>query len=153
MSSTIEGNLKQAGIHLLQPPKPGGSYVSVNIRAGIAYVAIQFPIKEGQFFYQGRLGENMRTEEGISAAQLCAINILSQVEEHVGFDRILGLNHLDIYYQQVQGWDDGPAVADGASELFLNILSEKGRHTRTIVGVHFLPRNFSVGIAASFTIH
>lgn len=138
---------------LPEPPSPGGSYRSVTIRGNIAYVAIQFPILNGTFPFKGRLGDTISTEQGYEAAKLCALNILSQIQKHIGFRKIEGLNHLDIYYQQTDGWDDGPSVADGASSTFLEVLGNSGWHTRSIAGVQNLPRNFCVGIVSNFTIH
>jgi len=148
----ILNNLKTSGIEFGNIPKPGGSYVAVNIRGNIAYVAIQFPIKKNQFFFIGRLGENVTTEEGYSAARLAATNVLGQINEFVGFENIAGLNHADIYYRATEEWDEAPRVANGASDLFLEILGEKGKHTRAIFGVDKLPRGFSVALTTSFTI-
>ncbi|WPP48866.1 RidA family protein [Catalinimonas niigatensis] len=144
--------LKELEITLYPPPLPGGTYDSVNIRNHVAFVAIQFPIRADQYLYVGRLGNKLSSKEGYQAAQLAAKNILSQIHQYVGFEKVAGLNHLDIYYQAHEDWDEGPFVADGASELFLKVLEEKGRHTRSIFGVHKLPRNFCVGITASFSL-
>lgn len=65
---------------------------------------------------------------------------------------MLGLNHIDGYYQSVDGWDDAPIVVDGASELFVKVLKDAGKHSRAIFGVHKLPRNFSVGLTVSLTL-
>jgi len=124
----------------------------VNVRGYIAYIAIQFPILNEQYLDQGRRGEELTTEEGFLAMELCALNVLAQVEHKIGFDHIAGLNHLDIYFQSGANWDDSPLIANGASELFTKVLEEKGQHTRAILGVHKLPRNFSVGLTASFTL-
>lgn len=150
--SKIIDNLKTLGIVLSDPPKPGGSYVAVNVRGNIAYVAIQFPIKENKFFFLGRMGKEVTTEEGYEAARMAAANVLAQIDKYVGFDKIVGLNHADIYYQAGKDWDEGPAVANGASDLFLNVLGELGQHTRTIVGVDKLPKNHSVALTTTFTI-
>jgi enamine deaminase RidA (YjgF/YER057c/UK114 family) len=148
----ISDKLKTLGISLDEAPKPGGSYVAVNIRGNIAYVAIQFPINAGEFFYIGELGKEISTEEGYEAARLAAMNVLRQINEHVGFDKIAGLNHADIYYRAHQDWDEGPRVANGASDLFLEVLGDLGKHTRAIFGVDKLPRGFSVALTTSFTI-
>ncbi|MBV1923983.1 MAG: RidA family protein [Flavobacteriaceae bacterium] len=145
-------NLAKYKLELPNASTPGGSYVSVNIRGNIAYLAIQFPIVNNEYFYQGRLGKELSTEEGYKAMELCAMNVLSQINEKVGFDRVVGLNHIDVYYQAGNNWDEAPKVVDGASNLFLKILEEKGKHSRAIFGVHTLPINFSVGLTASFTI-
>ena len=55
-------------------------------------------------------------------------------------------------YQCSETWDEAPAVANGASDLFLQVLGDKGKHTRSIAGVHRLPRGFSVAIVANFTV-
>ncbi len=61
-------------------------------------------------------------------------------------------NHIDAYFQPSENWDDSPKVVNGASDLFVNIMEEKGIHTRVIFGVEKLPRNFSVGLTCTFTI-
>ncbi|MEQ9188334.1 MAG: RidA family protein [Cryomorphaceae bacterium] len=144
--------LKQLGLALPNASRPGGNYSSVNVRGNIAYVAIQFPILNEVFKFQGRLGNELSTEEGYKAMELCGLNVLAQVEKNIGFDKIVGLNHLDAYFQSDADWDDSPIIVNGASDLFVNVLGEKGTHSRAIIGVDRLPRNFSVGLTASFTI-
>jgi len=145
-------NLTKHKLSLPEPSTPGGSYVSVNIRGNMAFVAIQFPIRNGNYLYQGRLGDEISTEQAYKAMELCALNVLAQVNKKIGFDNIIGLNHFDAYFQSSENWDDSPKVVDGASDLFVKILEDKGRHSRAILGVHKLPRNFCVGLTATFTI-
>ncbi|MBO6523008.1 MAG: RidA family protein [Balneolaceae bacterium] len=145
-------NLAELGLELPNVSAPGGNYVSVNIRDKIAYIAIQFPILNGEYMYQGRLGNEISTEKGYKAMELCALNVLAQMDKKVGFDKIIGLNHIDAYFQSADNWDESPKVVNGASDLFVKVLQEKGIHSRSIFGVHKLPRNFSVGLTASFTI-
>ena len=149
---TPEQSLTQLGLELPAATTPGGTYVSVNVRGNIAYIAIQFPILNGQFLYQGKLGAEISSDEGYKAAQLCALNVLSQVHHKIGFDKIEGLNHIDAQYLAAPGWDEAPKVVNGASDLFVNVLGEKGKHSRAIFGAHHLPRNFCVGITATFTL-
>ena len=145
-------NLLKYKLELPEVSTPGGSYVSVNTRGNIAYIAIQFPIENGVQLFQGRLGNELSTEEGYKAMELCALNVLAQVNDKIGFDKIVGLNKIDVYFQSGENWDDSPIVADGASDLFVKILGEKGVHSRAIFGVEKLARNFSVGLTASFTV-
>lgn len=148
----IIDKLKTLGLQLPVVSTPGGNYDSVNIRGEIAYIAIQFPIRDGAYLYQGRLGAELTSEEGYIAMQLSALNVLSQLEHKVGFDRLLGLNHIDAYFQAAHDWDESPIVANGASDLFVNVLGQHGHHSRGLIGVYTLPRNFSVGLTASFTL-
>lgn len=152
MNMAANENLKKLGLELPSISKPGGSYVSVNIREHIAYIAIQFPIRNGEFLYQGRLGEDISNEEGYKAMELCALNVLAQIENKIGFESIIGLNHFDAYFQSGEDWDDSPKVVNGASDLFVSVLEKQGEHSRAIFGLHKLPRNFCVGLTASFTV-
>jgi len=149
---SILQKLETLSLVLPEPPAPGGNYVSVNIRESIAYLAIQFPILNGEFKYQGRLGNDLTTEDGYQAMKMCALNVIAQIHHKVGFERVSGLNHIDAYYQAVENWDEAPKVVNGASDLFVNVLEDKGLHSRAIFGVHKLSRNFSVGLTASFTL-
>lgn len=144
--------LEEIGVDLDFTPLPGGSYVPVNVRGNIAYVAIQFPIEKDGNRFIGRLGHELTTADGYKAARRCAINVLAQVNKFIGLNRIEGLNHIDLYYQCIAPWDEGLNVANGASDLFVKALGERGTHTRSLCGVHSLPRNFPVGITTSFTL-
>ena len=148
----IIDNLKKHKLELPELTVPGGSYVSVNIRGNIAYVAIQFPIKNEVHLHQGKLGNELSTQDGYKAMEICALNVIAQIHAKVGFENVIGLNHIDAYYQSSENWDDSPIVVNGASDLFVNILEEKGQHSRSIFGVQNLPRNFCVGLTATFTI-
>lgn len=149
----ITEKLNALGLELPKTSTPGGSYVSVNVRGNIAYVAVQFPILNGEYLFQGRLGAEITTDDGYKAMQLCALNVIAQIHEKIGFDTVLGLNHIEAFYQSTDDWDDAPIAVNGASDLFLNVLGDKGKHTRTIFGVHKLPRNFCIGLTASFTLN
>jgi enamine deaminase RidA (YjgF/YER057c/UK114 family) len=144
-------NLKKLNLTLPEVSSPGGNYVSVNIRENIAYLAIQFPINGKEYLYQGRLGQEVSTDEGYQAMQLCALNVIAQVQAKIGFENIIGLNHIDAYFRSGENWDDSAKIVNGASDLFVNVFEEKGRHSRAIFGVEKLPRNFSVGLTATFT--
>ncbi|MEQ8626822.1 RidA family protein [Ekhidna sp.] len=148
----LSERVRALGLSLPEVSTPGGNYVSVNKRGAIAYVAIQFPILNEKFLYQGKLGASVSDDDGIKAMELCALNVIAQIDSKIGFDAIEGLNHFDAYYQSVEGWDDAPKVVNGASDLFVNVLGEKGQHSRAIFGVERLPRNFCVGLTASFTL-
>lgn len=148
----LSKKIKESGLELPSVSEPGGNYVSVNVRGNIAYVAIQFPINSGIYLYQGRLGNEISTKQGYEAMKLSALNVIAQIEDKVGFENVIGLNHIDAYFQSGNNWDESPEVVNGASDLFVDILGAKGIHSRSIFGVEKLPRNFSVGLTASFTL-
>lgn len=148
----IENKLKALGLELPDVSTPGGSYQSVNIRGNVAYVAIQFPILNEEYLYQGKLGEEIATKEGYKAFQLCALNTIAQIDAKIGIENVVGLNHMAAYYVASKEWDESPKVINGASDLFNEILEDKGIHSRAILGVANLPRNFCAGIVTSFTL-
>lgn len=148
----VEERLIELELSLPEVSTPGGNYQSVNVRNDTAFVAIQFPIIDGPKRYRGKLGLDLSTEEGYHAMQLCALNVLSQIKHKVGFENIEGLNHIDIYYQSVNTWDDAPLVANGASDLFVKVLGKTGTHSRSLIGAAILPRNYAVGLVCSFSL-
>ena len=151
MVSSIKNKVELAGLILPTPPVPGGSYSPVIIRGNIGYVAIQFPIKNGEFHYQGKLGNELSTSDGYYGMQICALNALAQINKYISYDRLDGLNHICAYYQSANGWDEAPKVVNGASDLFNQVLKHKGLHSRTLLGVHNLPKNFGMGLTITFT--
>ncbi len=152
MTETLESKLASLGLSLPQLSTPGGSYTSVNVRGRIAYLAIQFPIWNEEYRFQGIIGESISTVQAVEAMQLCALNVLAQLESKIGLAKIEGLNHLDAYYRGTDTWDDAPIVVNGASDLFVDVLGEKGKHSRSIFGVKDLPRQFCVGLTTSWTL-
>lgn len=149
----VPAKLAERNLALPEPPKPGGAYESVRIIGGIAYVAAQFPFRQNTLLFRGRFGQELTTADGYQAAEMCALNVLAQINHYVGFDRILGLNRIDAYMLTVDGWDEFPQVLDGASHLFLNVLGDAGRHARALFGVHRLPLNAPIELTTSFTLH
>jgi len=150
--TSIEKQIKKLGLVLPEPSTPGGNYSSCNTRGNHVSVAIQFPIKNGEFLYQGKLGAELDTEAGYQAMRLCGLNVLAQINKYFEVEQMEGLLHADIFYCGAEGWDDAPKVANGASDLFVEVLGEKGQHARAILGVHALPRQFSVGLAVTLVL-
>ena len=134
-------------------PQPGGNYKAVNIRRSNGTIAIQLPIDKGEFHFRGKLGKEISTEQGYQAARMCAMNAIKQLIHHIKNPDEVEISHIDIMYQCEPDWDEAPRVADGASDLFVQVLGAKGEHTRAISGVAKLPRNFSVSIVTSFVIN
>ena len=79
-------NLSKLNLTLPEISIPGGNYQSVNIRGNIAFVAIQFPIKNGEYLYMGNLGSDFTTQQGYEALELCTLNVLAQVHKKIGFE-------------------------------------------------------------------
>ena len=149
-TSKIKEVLDTINLNLPPAPKPEGNYSVVNLRGDRLTVSIQFPFFQNQMLFQGRLGRELSTKEGYLAMQLWGLNVLAQIQSELGVHDSIALSHLHRYYQCVEDWDDAPKVADGASDLFSQVLGNAGKHTRSLSGAASLPRNFSVGLVTDF---
>lgn len=110
-------------------------------------------MNDGGIAIAGTLGEGVGLTQGQEAAKLCALNILAQAKAALGdLDRIVQLLRLNGFVNATPGFADHPKVINGASDLMVEILGDKGRHTRIAVGCSSLPLNAAVEIDAIFAI-
>ena len=109
--------LAARGIDLPLPPPPGGAYDPVRVLGGVAYVAIQFPVHNGERIWRGRLGLELSTEDGYQAARLCALNVLAREPlAYPGQSRLRRQGHLEhrgMGHQADEPDDHNPRDADG----------------------------------------
>jgi enamine deaminase RidA (YjgF/YER057c/UK114 family) len=152
--STVESRLKTLGINLATPPKPVASYVPYTISGNQVFVSGQVPISDGALKYVGKLGVDFSIEVGQAAAQLCAINILSVLKEACGGDleRVVRCLKVNVFVNATPDYDKQPEVANGASDLFVAVFGDAGRHARAAVGMGSLPRGVAVEVDATFEI-
>jgi enamine deaminase RidA (YjgF/YER057c/UK114 family) len=153
MAGEIEARLKALDLVLPEVAAPVADYVSYLHLNGQLYVSGQLPFKGGRLAVTGTLGADLDLDQGQDAARLCALNILAQAKAALGdLDRIVQCLRLIGYVNAVQGYADHPKVINGASELIVKVLGQKGRHTRIAVGCSSLPLNAAVEIDAIFAI-
>lgn len=144
----VEELLAQLGIRLPPVAAPLASYVPVRISGDLAYVSGQVPIENGNMLSTGKLGADLTIEEGQEAARRCALQALAALREALGsLDHVRGIVQLTVYVASAPGFTDQPQVANGASDLFMEIFGDEGRHARAAVGVAELPRGASVEVA------
>ena len=145
---TIEDKLRAAGIELPNAAPPAANYVSFVMHDGLVHIAGQIPFRDGQLV-KGRLGEDMSVDEGKATARLCGIGILAQLKAALGdLDRVQRIVKLGVFVSSTPGFTDHPEVANGASDLMVEIFGDAGRHARSAVGVAALPRGVAVEIDA-----
>jgi enamine deaminase RidA (YjgF/YER057c/UK114 family) len=144
----VEELLAQLGIRLPDPVAPLASYVPVRISGDHAYVAGQVPMEDGTILSAGKLGAEVSIEQGREATRRCALQALAALRAALGsLDRVKGIVRVDVFVASAPGFTDQPAVANGASDLLVEIFGEEGRHARAAVGVSELPRGASVEVA------
>jgi enamine deaminase RidA (YjgF/YER057c/UK114 family) len=135
-----EERLAELGLELPSAPRPVASYVPVVVSGGLAFVAGQVPLEEGRLLWSGKLGAELDVEAGSQAARRCAMQILAALREALGsLDRVTRIVRLGVFVASAPGFTDQPAVANGASDLLVEVFGEAGRHARAAVGVLELP--------------
>jgi len=154
MPDTILKNLATEGITLPQAPAPLAAYVGFVQQGDLIYVSGQLPMRDGTLTQTGLLGNGVSIEDAATAAQLCAVNILSQVNSACDGDieRIVRCVRLGGFVASTPDFFDHAKVINGASEFIGRVLGERGAHARAAVGVAALPFNASVEIDAIFAI-
>ncbi|MEO0326994.1 MAG: RidA family protein [Pseudomonadota bacterium] len=152
--STIESRIADLGITLAEPPKPIASYVGFVKHNGMVFVSGQIPLVDGMIMQTGLLGDSVTLEEGQAAARICAINILAQMKLACDGDieRVAQCIRLGGYVAATPDFGDHPQVINGASDLMMDVLGDRGKHSRAAVGMASLPRNVSVEVDAIFAI-
>ena len=141
MAAKIDAKLRELGIVLPSLPTPGGNYLPARTVGPMVYLAGVISIKDGEII-TGTVGAGRTIEEGYAAARACAISQLAVLASHLdSLDEIKNIVTVSGYVNAVAGFPDSPKVINGASDLFVEIFGEAGRHARTAIGVSALPRN------------
>ena len=117
------------------------NYVSVQKAGDIWFFSGAGPFENGKPAVFGRLGENMTTAEGYDAARLAAINLLAILKRELGgdWDRLEQIIKIQGFVNSTPDYFEQPAVINGVSDLFVEVLGDRGRHARTAVGTNVLP--------------
>jgi len=154
MLDEIELKLGELGLSLPVRPTPIASFLPFRLAGSVVYLAGQTCELEGRVMYTGPVGDELSVETGKEAAQICALNLLSCLREACGgrLDRVARCLRVGGFVQAKPGFARVPAVIDGASELFVALWGEQGRHARTAVGVATLPQNAAVEVDAIFEL-
>ena len=154
MSSQIEQRLNELGITLPPPGAPAGNYVPFVVVGDIAYMSGQVAREAGKMKYVGKVGRDISIEDGQAAARLCAVNLLSQLKVACGgdLDRVERCVRLSGFVNSPPDFFEHPKVVNGASDLMVQALGERGQHARTAVGVAALPLDSAVEVEAIFKL-
>ncbi|HTQ12651.1 MAG TPA: RidA family protein [Rhizomicrobium sp.] len=154
MPGKIDTRLAELGIALPTPPAPVASYVPFVVSGKQVFISGQVTMENGALKYVGTVGKDLSLDDGKAAARLCAINVLAQARAACGgdLDRIARCVKVTVFVNAVPGFAQHPEVANGASDLFVEVLGEAGRHARAAVGAGSLPRNVATEVEAVFEL-
>ena len=150
----INAKLQELGFELPEVAAPAANYVPYMISGNMLFISGQIPFLNGETMHLGRVGENLNIDEGVAAAQACALNILAQANAAVDADwsRIKQCVKLGGFVNCTADFTAHPQVINGASNLIGEVLGEIGRHTRFAVGAPSLPLGVAVEIEALFEL-
>jgi enamine deaminase RidA (YjgF/YER057c/UK114 family) len=143
----IDARLLELGLTLYGPHPPHDPLDAVVVHDGIARTSGQLPRIDGQLTCLGVLGDDVTVEEGYEAAKVCALNALAVLKAELGsLDRIVRILTVTGFVASAPGFEQQPAVVDGASHVLHAVFGDAGRHTRSAIGVAALPRRGAVEI-------
>lgn len=148
---TVEQRLADLGVNLPSPAAPAANYVPFVITGNQLIISGQIPfLADGTLHAPGKLGDGLTVEDGKAVAKLCAIGILAQAKVAVDGDwsKIARIVKLGAFVNCTPDFVDQPTVINGASDFMVEVLGDKGRHSRSAVGVASLPFGVPVEIDA-----
>lgn len=149
MSQTIEQKLAELGITLPTPVAPLANYVPAVRTGNLLFISGQVSIDGAGKLSTGKLGAGLDIETGRAAARLCAINLLAQTKAAIGdLEKIVRVVKLVGFVNSAPDFVDQPKVINGCSDLFVEVLGDKGRHARSAVGIAALPFDAAVEVEA-----
>ncbi len=153
MTTEIEERLAELGLKLPDAPAPQANYVPFVSSGKSVYVSGQIS-QDSQGLILGKLGADMETEAGAKAAETCALSLLAQVRAACGGDlsRLARVVKLTGFVNSTPDFTEQPKVINGASDLLVALLGEKGKHTRSAVSAASLPLGVAVEIEGIFEV-
>jgi enamine deaminase RidA (YjgF/YER057c/UK114 family) len=142
---TPEQKLRELALELPAPARPVGKYVPA-VRAGqLVFTSGQIPTKDGKLIAAGKVPTEVSLEQAQAAARQAALNAVAAVRGELGtLDAVARIVRMNVYVNSAPGFTDQAKVANGASELLLEIFGDAGKHTRCAVGAAELPLNAPV---------
>ena len=144
--SLVRNKLAEKGLTLPVASKPLAAYVPAVRTGNIVFTAGQLPMVDGAIAKTGKVGAEITVEEGYELARICAVNALAAVELVAPVDSVVKVVRIVCYVNGTPGFTNHPAVANGASELFMHIWGDAGVAARSAIGVAELPLNSPVEV-------
>ena len=146
-SGAVNKKIEELGIQLQKPVKPVANYVTTVQTGNLVFTSGHGPIGDDGQLILGQLGTDMDIEGGYQAARAVGIGLLSTLKATLGsLDRIKKVVKLVGFVNSSADFKDRPAVVNGASDLFVEIFGDKGRHARSAVGMVQLPDGIAVEV-------
>ena len=155
INMNFEENIKKLKLELPDARDPVGSYVASKIIGKLLYVSGQISISANGELIKGKVGKELKTEDGYEAAKRCGLNIISQVKKACNEDlsKIKSCVKLTGFVNSTEDFIEQPKVINGASDLIVSVFGDAGMHTRAAVSANSLPLGVSVEVDAIFELN
>lgn len=147
--NVCEKKLLELGLELPAPPAAAGAYMPFVRTGRLLFLSGTLPVEGGKVAFTGKISPDADgLSRGYAAARLCALNTLANIKAALGtLDKVARVVSVGGFVNGVDAFSDSPKIINGASELFLAVFGDAGRHSRTAVSVNGLPLDASVEIA------
>jgi len=143
----IDARLKELGIELPTPATPVANYVPAVRTGNLVFLSGQGPRKPDGAMITGRLGDDMSIDDGYQAARTVGIGLLASLKTHIGnLDRVTRVVKLLAMVNSTPDFGEQPQVANGVSDLLVEVFGERGKHARSAVGMVGLPGGIPVEV-------
>ena len=151
----FENKIKELDLELPVARDPVGSYVAAKIIGKMLFISGQISISADGELIKGKVGRELKTEDGYEAAKRCGLNIISQVKKACNDDlsKIKSCIKLTGFVNSTEDFIEQPKVINGASDLIVSVFGEAGMHTRAAVSANSLPLGVLVEVDAIFELN
>ena len=150
---SAEARLKQLGITLPAVPSPVANYLPYRVAGNLLFLAGQGPRGADGAMLTGKVGAEVSVDEAYKRARIIGLQLLSATRMALGsLDRVDAVLKMLCMVNAVPDFKDHPKVANGMSDLFVEVFGDNGKHARSAVGMGSLPGQISVEIEGIFAI-
>ena len=152
---SFEENIKKEKLNLPNAAAPVGSYVATKVIGKLLYISGQISIDENGNLIKGKLGKELKTEDGYNAAIRCALSIIAQAKKSCNNDlsKIKSCIKLTGFVNSTDDYIEQPKVINGASDTIVKVFGENGMHTRAAISSNSLPLGVAVEVDAIFEMN
>ena len=152
---TYENKIKELNLKLPEARDPVGSYVASKITGNMLFISGQISISANGELIKGKLGKDLKTDEGYEAAKRCGLSIVAQVKKACNGDlsKIKSCVKLTGFVNSTEDFVEQPKVINGASDLIASVFGDAGMHTRAAISTNSLPLGVSVEVDAIFELN
>ena len=152
---SFENKIKELKLELPEARDPVGSYVASKVSGKMLFISGQISIASNGELIKGKVGRELKTEDGYEAAKRCGLNIISQVKKACNGDlsKVKSCIKLTGFVNSTEDFVEQPKVINGASDLIVSVFGDNGMHTRAAVSASSLPLGVSVEVEAIFELN